>query len=307
MSPHPEQWNQIQSAILSHRVPQAMLLVGPLHCSLGEFAIKIIQLLFCRAQLDRPCYECLDCRMVGNYQHPDIHWIRPEHPGGTIKIDQIRELQNAAYLTPKRADNKVIVINPSDKLNHASSNALLKILEEPPAQSIFILIAEQLSTLLPTILSRCFIYRFSDSQGFNPLNLILSGANYQHDAGRAAVISDVEVILDRLIELRTGLACPIQSAEMMSGYELESLFWLLYLVYSQVLYIHYGSSFNMTTSSKKLSILANSLNPLIIIRQIDKINDYLRKVSHNMNSNTTLVLEDLLIDLARESSRDLRQ
>ena len=101
--------------------------------------------------------------MIERMEHPDVEWIKPEKNGGAIKIDQIRELQNTAYLTPQRARYRLIVIEAADRMNTASANALLKILEEPAQHTVFILIAQQLSTVLPTILSRCQIISFSSS------------------------------------------------------------------------------------------------------------------------------------------------
>lgn len=297
MNKHPNQWSQIRTAILNQRTPHAMLFVGPLHCGLDDFSTKIIQLLFCQDKQNGPCLKCVDCHMVDQAEHPDAQWIRPEHRGGAIKIDQIRELQNTAYLTPQRAKQKVIVIVSADRMNTASSNALLKILEEPPDHSIFILIAEQVSTILPTVLSRCFIYRFSDVEELSFSNIVLSDNAYHYDAARSDVIKDADLILDGLIAIRVGSSCPSMIAGTWSGYELDALLWFLYLVYAQMNYVILTRS---DAKESKLSQLILLINPQLIFDQIEKINHYLKKISHNMNINTTLALENLLIGLANQ-------
>src|SRR5580704_13323046 len=127
---HQRQWQKIQSALHRQRIPQAMLFVGPLHCGLSEFTLQVMQLICCQEKMNRPCCKCTECQMIRSMEHPDIQWIKPEKNGGAIKIDQIRELQNSAYLTPQRTAYRVIVIEAADRMNTAAANALLKILEE---------------------------------------------------------------------------------------------------------------------------------------------------------------------------------
>jgi DNA polymerase-3 subunit delta' len=298
MIDHPKQWTQIQSALVNQRIAQSMLFVGPLHCSLVDFVTKVMQLLVCKQSSNSPCYECIDCRMTQRIEHPDLEWIKPEKSGGAIKVDQIRELQNTAYLTPQRAGNKLIVIEAADRMNTASANALLKILEEPAKHTIFILIAQQLGTVLPTIISRCQIITFSSSAESYNKNLLMLGDYYPVDSERALIVGQAELILDGVIALLEGKEHPCTIAAHWGKFELGNILWFLYLVYSQLQNMYIDRSVSVGPATHQLAKLLTLLNPLLIFKQIDKINTLLRKLSHNIHVANILVLEDLLLSLA---------
>ena len=105
------------------------------------------------------CGRCRSCRKIISESHPDVHWTVPA--GNYIKVDQIRELCQRLALKPNEANKRVVIIAEAHTLNPEAGNTLLKILEEPPEQTLFILTARQASDLLPTILSRCRHIRFN--------------------------------------------------------------------------------------------------------------------------------------------------
>lgn len=328
MTNHQEQWIKMQSAFVNHRIPQSMLFVGPLHCALNDFAKKTMQLLLCKAGNNRPltklaaerevrgdterntpalvhedsrpnepCMHCIDCQMVEQMKHPDVEWVKPEKNGGAIKVDQIRELQTSAYLTPQRSTYRLIVIEAADRMNTASANALLKILEEPATHTIFILLAQQLSTVLPTVLSRCQVVRFSPSKEFQVSNLLVLGEQYSEESDRSVIFNQADVILEGLIAVLERKQHPCTLAAQWTQFELGSFLWFLSLVYSQLQNMHVMKTDIAGPAVIHLNKLVSLLNPVLVFKQIDKINTLLRKISHNMNVNHTLVLEDLLFSL----------
>ncbi|MBF0099696.1 MAG: hypothetical protein HQK77_02200 [Desulfobacterales bacterium] len=105
-----------------------------------------------------PCGQCSSCLTSISGNHPDIISIHPE--GTSIKIEQIRGVTETISRRPYSAKMRVVVINDCETMNVHASNALLKILEEPPDHTIFILITTQVNTLLPTVLSRCLHMAF---------------------------------------------------------------------------------------------------------------------------------------------------
>ena len=106
-----------------------------------------------------PCGYCRSCRKIESGNHPDIIRIKPS--GASIKIDQIRGFCDTLAMKPYEARVRVVIISDAHALNPSASNALLKMLEEPPDSSILILTACQISDLLPTIISRCQHIRFN--------------------------------------------------------------------------------------------------------------------------------------------------
>ncbi|MEI7731064.1 MAG: DNA polymerase III subunit [Verrucomicrobiota bacterium] len=107
------------------------------------------------------CDHCLTCRKINEDLHADIHWIRPESKMRQISVDQIRELMGTVNLKPTEAEFKVSVLVAADRLNVSAANAFLKTLEEPPANSILILLSTEPQRLLETILSRCLRLTFA--------------------------------------------------------------------------------------------------------------------------------------------------
>ena len=106
-----------------------------------------------------PCGCCRSCRKIESGNHPDIIRIKPS--GAFIKIDQIRGLCDILAMKPYEARVRVVIISDAHAMNPSASNALLKMLEEPPDSSILILTACHISDLLPTIVSRCQHIRFN--------------------------------------------------------------------------------------------------------------------------------------------------
>ncbi|MBW2108191.1 MAG: DNA polymerase III subunit delta' [Deltaproteobacteria bacterium] len=109
------------------------------------------------------CGACRSCRKIISGHHPDMIWIQPR--GASIKIDQIRDVQKRLIFAPVEGRRRVVVINDAHTMNAEASNAMLKMLEEPPDNTHLILTAHQASDLLPTIVSRC------QPVSFSPLSL----------------------------------------------------------------------------------------------------------------------------------------
>lgn len=105
-----------------------------------------------------PCGTCRSCRKILSEAHPDFHVIRPKT--GQIRIDSIRDLMERLVRKPHEARERFVILQDADCMNPEASNALLKLLEEPPSGTFFILISSLADVLLQTIRSRCQELRF---------------------------------------------------------------------------------------------------------------------------------------------------
>lgn len=164
---HQQNWNHLIHLIDKNQLAGAQLFYGLNGIGKKIVAQTLVQYAFCEAKhqpqtenlfgevssVQIPCLTCEPCSKVINQTHPDFFYIEPE--GKFIKIDQIRKLQRQISRTPLEADEKFIIINDAQLLNQASSNSLLKTLEEPPSHTHFILISTGVFHVLPTIRSRC--------------------------------------------------------------------------------------------------------------------------------------------------------
>jgi len=134
------------------------------------------------------CGRCRSCKKIESGNHPDIIEIKPS--GAFIKIDQIRTLCQTLAMKPYEARTRVVIISDAPAMNPAAGNALLKMLEEPPAGTTLILLAPQTSDLLPTIVSRCQHIRFNpiSSKGLESMLVARHGLD-QMEAGVIAAMA----------------------------------------------------------------------------------------------------------------------
>ena len=112
-----------------------------------DFAASVL----CESGDGKPCLMCAGCKLVANGNHPDFLKLGGE---GTIKIAEIRQLQKSLYLKPYQASHKVAIIEDAHLMTEESANAMLKVLEEPPENSIIILTSPDKKLLPETIVSR---------------------------------------------------------------------------------------------------------------------------------------------------------
>jgi DNA polymerase-3 subunit delta' len=104
------------------------------------------------------CGECPSCRKVAALTHPDVHILSAD--GDEIKIDQVRQVQADLALKPFEGAKKILIVDGAESMNPSSANAFLKTLEEPPGETLIVLISPLPQSLLPTIRSRCQEIRF---------------------------------------------------------------------------------------------------------------------------------------------------
>jgi DNA polymerase-3 subunit delta' len=161
----------LQGALRSGRVGHAYLFAGPEGVGRRTAALAFAQALLCTARDadrgDDACGVCGACRKIAAGTHPDLRVIAP---GGrtesgaerrAVGIEQIRDLKHDAAYPPYEAAWKVFIVEDAEAMRAEAANSLLKILEEPPAQSVIVLISESVSALLPTIVSRAQMVRFT--------------------------------------------------------------------------------------------------------------------------------------------------
>ena len=155
---HHQILKQLYHAIASDRVAGAYLFVGVANVGKETIALNFAKSINCRTSDEGACGTCLSCRKADDGNHPDLQIVRPS--GAWIKIDQIRELQKRIIYRPLEGTRKVYILTEAERMNLEAANCLLKTLEEPPADSVLILLTTNLDALLPTIRSRCQIIPF---------------------------------------------------------------------------------------------------------------------------------------------------
>lgn len=160
------EWHQaVLTRILANRksLPHALLLAGPENSGKTEFAQTLATLLLCRSMTEgstAACGQCHSCRLIVAGTHPDLmqvglETVEDDKQAREIKVDQIRVLCRRLAQTSQFGGHKIAVIQPADRMNRNAANSLLKTLEEPPEETVLLLVSNQPSLLPATIRSRC--------------------------------------------------------------------------------------------------------------------------------------------------------
>lgn len=156
---HAETWGRLIAADRNGHLPHAMAFTGPSGVGKRLVARALAQVLVCESAADhRPCGTCGGCRRVEAGSSEALVLIEPEK--NQIKLDAAHSILE--FLALRRVTRaRVVIINEAQMMNAQTANACLKVIEEPPPATYFILITPEISQLLPTLRSRCQVVRFS--------------------------------------------------------------------------------------------------------------------------------------------------
>jgi DNA polymerase III subunit delta' len=161
LSGHEWAVEMLQQHISHDSVRHAYLITGPAGVGRCTLALRLIQALECPQPIDPgvPCGTCRTCKQINAMQYPDLTVVQAEKEGGTLKVEQVRQVRQQLVLTPYQGKYRVALFLRFHEANASASNALLKTLEEAPAHAILLLTADNQEKLLPTIVSRCEVMR----------------------------------------------------------------------------------------------------------------------------------------------------
>jgi len=312
-------WQTLTSSRNNKRLAHGLLFHGAKGIGKKAFAAEFAHWLLCEQPLaDKSCGECKSCKLIQAESNPDLLTLFPEEEGKAIKVDQIRDLIKKISLTSHGTGYRVVLVSPADALNINASNSLLKTLEEPPANTVLILISDKPSKLMPTIRSRTQMVRFDlpseeqslqwlKEQGIEQAELVL-----KLSAGAPLAAADMAKdeglqVRDKLFnnwqELALGKSDALDSAAMWlkDGFKvLEKLplnwvaSWLMDMVRSQ----QGGPIESMTNVdyAQTLQKLAGQVDLRSLYGLIDRLNDTIRL--SDTSANQLMLIEGLLLHWA---------
>ena len=145
-------------------LPPSLIFSGPAGPDMRETAIATAQAINCLTPAGKgderdACGTCAACTRIARGVHPDVLLVVPDEKG-RVNIDQIRDVIDRAGFRPFEGRRRVVIIDEADTMLAPAQSALLKVLEEPPPSSVFILVTARPDMLLPTVQSRCPRLRF---------------------------------------------------------------------------------------------------------------------------------------------------
>lgn len=149
------------------RIPHAIIIEGSDRDKTLD-AAKFLSMYAVCTSAQKPCAVCNQCHKAQNAAHADIYYAQPEGKSGSYSIKQLRKIIDDAYIKPNEADAKVYILaDAENRLSAVQQNALLKLIEEPPKNVVFIFTCENSRNFLITIRSRCTIIRLRSEHSFD--------------------------------------------------------------------------------------------------------------------------------------------
>jgi len=264
----------LKTAIRNNKISHAYVFAGPKGVGRSLLARNFAKAVNCLDKEDAPCDSCLACKKIDKNIHPDVRWIEKDENSGEIKINQIRELENQMFLKPYEGKYKVFIIVDAELMNIEAANSFLKTLEEPPQDSLLILIVEKLKDLPLTIVSRCQLIRLRPLETAEVTAILVN--EYGINQNKAELLS-------RISEGRLGKVI---------GCECDILNWrnCVFEEFSDDECIEDYTIENRTELSRKLNVLASWYRDLLVFKttqdrnlliNVDKINDIKKQaISH---------------------------
>jgi len=153
--------DMLHQQVVRGEIRHAYLFCGSPGLGRRTLALRLAQALNCPTPIAAgvPCRECRECKQIEAMRYADMNVIQAESEGGTLKVDQVREVQHSLSLKPFQGKYRIALFLRFQESNDNAANALLKTLEEAPSYAVLILTADNPEQLLPTIVSRCEILR----------------------------------------------------------------------------------------------------------------------------------------------------
>lgn len=230
---HAESADALQRGLQRGRLAHAYLLSGSKIEDLEWFARTLGKAINC---LNPPkvssagwgidsCDQCISCRKIESFGHPDMYWLRAESKIRQIRTEQMNELLRSVHLKPNEARYKICYIVAADRLHTTAANKFLKTLEEPPADSIMMLISTAPEQVLETIRSRCQRIQLAsdDTLPLDPDELAwlesFATAAARDQGGLLERYRLLGVLLKRLAETKTAIGEKLEKDSLLEKYD----------------------------------------------------------------------------------------
>lgn len=300
-------WQQFVSLVNAQRLPHALLLKSVDGMGSLALAEAMAAYLLCRAPVESiSCGRCRGCELLAGHSHPDLVKLVPEEGSQVIKIAQVRELANFVNSTAQQGGRKVIVLAPAEWMNIEASNALLKNLEEPSGDTVFILVSYQPARLLPTIRSRTSQITLA----LPPRAAALAWLNERQVKGAEAVLDAVggapvkalewldgnqmevhDEIAEHTSAALVGQAGIVEAAKKLASYDLPTVFGLIQLWLQRAIRQAQASVNDDLPVVQNMAALG--AKPLYLL--LDRVQGRMAQVYAGSNPNKTLACEELLL------------
>jgi DNA polymerase III subunit delta' len=243
----PRAVEQLTRALASDRVAHAYAFIGPAGSGRFTTALAFASALLCDRTGDDGTgggTQCRACKLVDSRQHPDLHVVVPTPPESNpkgaraIRIGAVRELERQAMLRPAMGRRRVLVLDEAERMTGESPQAFLKFLEEPPPETVVILILPRARAVPATVISRCQLVRFRP----------------RGEAATAALVAEAATVLDEARE--QGAPAIFRRTERVDRERAEALIDGCWLHCRELLLLRAGAAPGLLTDSSRAETLA---------------------------------------------------
>ena len=305
-------WQNWQQLLSQGRLHHAILLVAAKGSGREVLAKQLAQTVLCQNCDTEPCGVCHSCKLFAANTHPDFHRVAPLEEGKQIGVDAIRQCNRWAVETSQLAGQRVIMIEHADALGEAAANALLKTLEEPPSGCQFVLTAQSLDNLLPTINSRCNKWRLAvpdeqetrrwvEKQVMQTVKLESVRLNGGAPLATLQFIEQGQDIRHgKLLEAFSAFLQPpftglYDVAALCTSEGVISLKWLSYFLVDCIK-LQQGVSAHLVHSEslEKVRAVASRVSPAVLMAQLRKANELHQKLEKHSGLNEELLIVEWL-------------
>ncbi|GJQ22997.1 DNA polymerase III subunit delta' [Candidatus Brocadia sapporoensis] len=321
--------NLFQKAIVHDHLAHAYIFAGQEGIGKTLFSKELAKTIFCQHARADACDTCSHCQRITNDNFPDLFFVLPEKNSRTIKIEQLRHLQDVLHVKPLESKYKIAIIQSADKMNEESSNCLLKTLEEPPSHAIIILIVTSLESVRETVRSRCQIIRFFPLSMIVVKDILVNSFHLDEKQAeqlacisngsieRAALLSSTHALdkknwlVDRILTLGMNDNLTF-SKELLDKWNIQDLeileekrsqvkelilSFLLYYRDLLICKIQSGMPVYHTNWRNTLTSKCQVLSEEVLFRIIQVIKTSLEQLDHN--ANIALLLENMITKILR--------
>lgn len=315
---HKRLWPRMIAKVQRNKLPHALLFTGIAGVGKRQFAERFAAYLLCQARTETAaCGHCKNCLLLEAGSHPDFLRVLPEGKMHTIRVDTIRDLTTWSTQSTYANGYKVVLIDPPEAMNMAASNSLLKTLEEPVGQTIFILVSASPIQLPATIRSRCQIIKFANTQKKLSKAWLSAQIDSEMDADfllhlahqaplKALQLADPaqlkarQDLLDDIVGLLLKNNDPITVA---THWQKANLAWLLQHLYAllmDLVKITLGGQgpdlYHYDYADKLLPVAEKIRQSQLLVLQ-DKVQEAYQANIERFNLNAQLLLEDLFVEI----------
>lgn len=263
----------ISALIRSGRLPHGVLIECDDDLRGAELAEFAASALVCTGE-GKPCGKCPACLKAAARSHPDILTYSGGDTAKSFKVDFVRDIISKAYVIPNESEVKVFVLLKTQTMSEAAQNALLKILEEPPKFTRFILVCTAVSKMLPTVLSRCSVFRMPPT-----------GRAWSENAVKAAEDLAAAAASKSEFPLIKAAAVFEKDKALLD----ESLEYLI-LIYRDAMAIRSSAGKMLSSSPEKARLLSSSLTLKALDTSVEAILRLRESLSRNANHNLLITL-----------------